>query len=197
MVEATTIWRRTRLYRTFLAVRGVPGIPGFPRLGWRGRSRGFRLALIGPAALACVSGGTLLAVLSVWPAARVGLDGQALAFVKLAPVGERIAHVVVLDRSGRRVRVNTHDGLVTPVVKLQPGARLTVEVTVRRAGWVGWLVGHSEHVRAVLHTPSARLTTTLVYPKAGAPVKVAFSAPVSVVTVGSATGLRRIKLAQP
>jgi hypothetical protein len=62
---------------------------------------------------------------------------------------------------------------------------LTVEVTVRRPSWAGWLVGRTERRTFTIETPRARLLGHWLQVKEGAPVTVAFDAPVSRVSLGS------------
>ncbi len=54
-------------------------------------------------------------------------------------------------------------GAILPVAKLQPGVQLSVDVTVRRSGWLGWLVGKREQVHATLRTPTAMVTSRLIH----------------------------------
>ena len=72
-----------------------------------------------------------------WPRAEIAADAQALAHVKLSPVGERLSAVLVTDRTGRSIAVTVRAGQLWPVGKVASGARLTVTATVRRASWVG------------------------------------------------------------
>ncbi len=177
-------------------MRLVPGLPGSlhpgnihfggPRLG------PFRAAVVVLVAAISLGGGTLLATLALWPTARVVLDSAALARVELAPQGERVASVRVLDGSGRPVAIALRaGGRIEPVGKLPGGTRLHVEATIRRSGWIGWLVGGSEHVRATVRTPVAHVAAQFVYPAAGKPVRIQFSSPVRVVTLQTQDGARR------
>ena len=54
------------------------------------------------------------------------------------------------------------------------GKRLQVRVTVRRPGWAGWLVGHTETRTFTVETPVAHLSNQWLQVSAGAPVTVSF-----------------------
>lgn len=151
--------------------------PGARRRGW------LPAALvgcgIGVGLLVC----GLVALRLDWPLARIATAGSSLARVELAPFGEHVARGAVVLRSGRWVKVSFQNGVVEPSRRLPAGSRVKLEVTVRRAGWLGWLVGATERVSSPLQTPAARLTARLVYPQAGGEVKVKFSAPVAALSL--------------
>jgi hypothetical protein len=132
-----------------------------------------------------------------WPSARIVTAGSALARVELAPFGERVATAAVLTPSGRSIGASVHSGLVEPVDELASGSRMRVELTVHRAGWLGWLVGSTEHVQAVFETPVAHLSRRLVSPVADGAIEVAFSSRVSVVSLQLGSGPRRILRVSP
>jgi len=133
----------------------------------------------------------------VWPAARIVTAGSALARVELAPFGERVTTAAVLTGSGQSIGASVHSGLVEPVDELAAGSHVRVELTVHREGWLGWLVGSTEHVQAVFETPIAHLNRRLVSPVAGGAVEVAFSSPVSVVSLQLGSGPRRVLRISP
>jgi len=134
----------------------------------------------------------LYGVRLLWPSAGIETTRSALARVELAPFGERVADAVVLTRSGHSVRVSIRSGVVTPVDELAASSQVTLELTVRRTGWLGWLIGPTERVQAVLETPAAHVTHQFVYPAAGSAVEVAFSSPVAVVSLQLGSGPRRV-----
>jgi len=133
-------------------------------------------------ALVLVCGG-LFAVMVFWPLGRVTASGGALARVEIAPLGERVTAAAVVTRSGKWVKASVYSGFVEPASRLAAGSRVTVEVTVRRAGWLGWLVGSTTHLQAVIETPATHPSLREVYPAAGRPVEVSFGAPVAAISV--------------
>src|SRR5262249_44840216 len=72
------------------------------------------------------------------------------------------------------------DGLVTPLKKVKSGEDLDVKVTVRRAGWIGWLVGSTKQLEATITTPRTRLRATLLHPGDGGPIGLRFDGPTGV-----------------
>ena len=143
-----------------------------------------RLApLVSLLAIFAVGGGGLVALALWWPAARIDADAQALAGLKLAPAGETLLRVSVVDEHGRRVAVRIRDGKVWPVGKLASGERLKIHATVRRASWVGWLVGPTENVEATVTTPEAHVTGTLLHLEPDQPVIIQFDHPASALTL--------------
>jgi hypothetical protein len=151
-----------------------------------------RTALVTVALTIVLVGGGLLAVMVFWPMGRVTASGGALARVEIAPLGERVSEAAVVTRSGQWVKASVHSGFVEPAFRLAAGSRVTVEVTVRRAGWLGWLVGSTAHLQAVIKTPATHPSVREVYPAAGRPVVVSFGAPVAAISVQFGASRRRL-----
>jgi hypothetical protein len=141
--------------------------------------------------VAVVFGGLAGAALVAWP--RVGLGGvdDALAGVVLPGFAGRVVAARVSAADGVSVPVVLRGGKLWPLRKLAAGERLTVELTVRRPSWAAWLVGRSERRSFTVETPIAHLRGRWLQVKPGAPVTVAFDAPVSVVSFRKA-GARRL-----
>ena len=149
--------------------------------GRRSRKRSRAPLVLGLLGLLVLAGAAGVVALAVWwPAATIEVDPQALVHLRLAPVGERVESVAVVDDRNRPVQVRVRAGKVTPLGKLKPGQRLEVRMTVRRAGWAGWLVGATRHVSLAVTTPQAHLRSTLLHLAPGAPVALRFDAPVGV-----------------
>ena len=98
--------------------------------------------------------------------------------------------VEVRSADGVRVPVRLQDGKLWPLGKLGSGEALAVELTVRRPGWAGWLVGRTERRSFTVATPIAKLLGSWVQVRAGEPVTVAFDRPVSLVSLGGAAARR-------
>ncbi|MGD0998702.1 MAG: L,D-transpeptidase [Thermoleophilia bacterium] len=131
-----------------------------------------------------VCGGVAAAVVLAWPHVRLGPADQALAYVALPGFAGRVTAVEVSSAVGGRVPVRLQRGELWPLGRLAAGERLTVEVTVRRPGWAGWLVGRVERRSFTIETPSAHLLGRWLQAKAGAPVTIAFDVPVALVSLG-------------
>ena len=74
------------------------------------------------------------------PVTRVDFEG-ALARIAEPGYAGHVSKVVVRRSDGSKVRVDVRDGKLWPGQQLRVGEKLTVEVTVHRPGWAGWLVG--------------------------------------------------------
>jgi len=136
------------------------------------------------AVLVTVCAGLAAAALTAWPRTQLAATDDALARIVLPGYAGRVAEVDVRSADGTRVPVRVRDAKLWPLRKLGSGVRLTVALTVERPGWAGWLVGKTERRSFTLETPSAQLRGRWLQVKSGAPVTVAFDAPVQLVAFG-------------
>jgi len=133
----------------------------------------------------------------LWPQGQISAGGSALGRLTVAPFGEHVASATLLIGS-RRVAASVRSGRLEPTVSIPAGTRVRVEATVRRAGWLGWLVGSTEHLQTVLETPAVHVGVRLLSPAPGRPVVVAFSGPVRAVSLQLGAGPRRLlRLSRP
>jgi peptidoglycan hydrolase-like protein with peptidoglycan-binding domain len=154
---------------------------------------------IGAAALTAVVAGGLAAAYFLWPSAHLGTPGDALARVVVPRFAGEITAVDVRSASGVAVPVQVRNGQVVPNRMVGSGEQLSVELTVRRPGWAGWLVGHTDHRRFTIETPRAHLLGHWLQVKNGEQVTVAFDRAVSVVSLAGkpARRLRQPQSAVP
>jgi hypothetical protein len=152
-----------------------------------------RVWVVSAALVAVVSGGLAVAALLAWPSARLGAADDALARVVLPGFAGRVAAVDVRLADGVMVPVQLRDGRLWPLRRLGSGEALTVELTVRRPGWAGWLVGRTERRSFTVETPAAHLLGRWLQVRAREPVTVAFDTPVSLVSLGGADSQRLVK----
>ena len=131
-----------------------------------------------------VLGGLAGAALLAWPHVHLDSSSDALARVALPSFAGRVGTVDVRSATGKPVPVQLRQGQVWPLRRLAAGERLTVQVTVRRPSWVGWLIGHREQRSFTVETPRTHLLGTWLQVKVGAPVTVSFDAPVRLVSLG-------------
>lgn len=129
-------------------------------------------------AVALAAGAALL----WWPEPRVEADEAALALVEPGYVGH-VSSVVVHRADGSRVPLDVRQGRLWPRTPLRAGETLTLELTVRRPGWAGWLVGRTASARLVVRTPSARLRGRWLEIRPGEPVVARFDTPVRAVVL--------------
>ena len=131
-----------------------------------------------------VVAGLAVAAIFAWPHARLASSNDALARVVLPGFAGRVTTVEVSSAAGAQVPVKLQGAKLWPQVQLAAGERLTVALTVRRPGWAGWLVGHAQRRSFTVVTPSAHLLGRWLQVEAGAPVTVAYDAPVALVSFG-------------
>jgi len=116
-------------------------------------------------------------------------DSTALAFVSTGPLGGTIEHVRAYGQNGQPVPLAVERGRLTPKSQLTPGELVSVDVEVRRPGWLGWALGDQRSEHLTLHTPVAQVNEHWMTQPAGAAVHVTFDAPVSAVAYGSTGSL--------
>lgn len=130
------------------------------------------------AALAC-SGFVAAALL--WSGATLASDAVALARVEVQPLGGTLESAHASGPDGRAIPLSLRYGRLTPRDKLSPGERVSVEVVIRRPGWLGWLIGSERRQRLSVRAPVAQLQSRWLTVAAGVPVRVAFDQPVTAV----------------
>ena len=143
-------------------------------------------------ACAVAAGGALL----LWPHPRVELDGEALAHLVQPGYAGRVSSVVVRRPDGSMIPVRIRQGRVWPETPLVAGEPLRVELTVRRPGWAGWLVGRTARTSRFVRTPSARLRGRWLEIRTGKPVVATFETPVRTVVLREHGHARTLRFAR-
>ena len=130
--------------------------------------------------------------------ASIESDPEALAHVSLPFVGGTIGRVsVVTGAHSAPVPVSLRSQQIWPRRLLSAHQTVTVEVTVRRPGWIAWLAGSTERVRLTLTTPSASLAAHYLTLHGGAPLTLHFKEPIEAIAYGPADHLVRHDLSRP
>jgi hypothetical protein len=127
--------------------------------------------------------GAVAAALLAWPQARLRPGGEALADVGQPWYAGHVSRVAASDAGGTPVPVRLSGSRVEPVRQLPAGEQVTVEVTVKRPVWAGWLVGGTATRTLSVRTPEAQLRGRWLEVRKGAPVSVSFTTPVRVVVL--------------
>jgi peptidoglycan hydrolase-like protein with peptidoglycan-binding domain len=141
--------------------------------------------IVGLLAAVLVAFGAALAVLGTSKASLVS-DSQALARVQMPLGGGTVASVLaVTGPHSRRVPVEMRGNRIWPTKKIWAGRTITIEVVVRRPGWISWLTGKTETLQLTVTTPLARLVHSYVTVGRRGPLRVSFSRPVSAISYGS------------
>jgi hypothetical protein len=132
----------------------------------------------------------------VWSRPSIVADAAALARVQEPLTKGTIESVRATGPHGRAIPLAVSDGRLWPLRPLAPGESISVEVVLRRPGWIAWLAGSRDTQRVRLRTPSALLRERYVTLAAGAPLQLAFDQPVRTLAYGAPEHLRRRVLAQ-
>jgi peptidoglycan hydrolase-like protein with peptidoglycan-binding domain len=153
-----------------------------------------------------IAGGTLLvlAVVAVGAlilvSAHAGLTSDANGLAKVAmPLGggsiERVS--VVEGPHSQPVPVEVRGDEIWPRTLIPANQQLSLDVVVKRPGWVSWLSGDTQHLHLSLTTPVASLRSHYLTVSGRAPLRLRFKAPIRVYSYGQPGHLRRYVLASP
>jgi len=146
---------------------------------------GLRRVLIGVAASALVVLVALVAAVLLLSGATLAGDATALARVSVGPLGGKIERVQAFGPGGRPLALAIERGRLTPLRRLTPGEQVSVDVQIRRPGWIGWALGSEHNERLTVRAPVARVTQQWMTVSAGSDVRVSFDQPVSAIAYGS------------
>jgi peptidoglycan hydrolase-like protein with peptidoglycan-binding domain len=136
----------------------------------------------------------------VFASAKASLTGdpEAIAKVGLPLGGGTIESVsVVTGPHSQAVPVTIRNGRIYPSNLVPANQGLTVQVVVKRPGWIGWLAGSTERLNLNVTTPVASLRSHYVTISHGA-LRLQFKRPIEEYSYGtSPSHLRRHVLAKP
>jgi lipoprotein-anchoring transpeptidase ErfK/SrfK len=153
------------------------------------RGPGLKRAALGAGAVMLVAVIALVVAALTLSGATLADDSTALARVSVQPLGGTIEQVRAFGPAGTRVPIAVRGGLLTPLTRLAPGERVSVEVAVRRPGWLGWALGSEQTEHLSLSAPVARVTQRWMTVNRGSEVRVSFDQPVTAVSYGAAGSL--------
>jgi peptidoglycan hydrolase-like protein with peptidoglycan-binding domain len=108
---------------------------------------------------------------------------------------ERVS--VVGGRNQSLVPVKVRDDKIWPLTRIPAGEKLTVDVVVKRPGWIAWLAGKTERLHLTVPTPVASLRSHYLTVKAQQPLLLHFKAPIQAYAYGPSGHLMRHVLASP
>jgi peptidoglycan hydrolase-like protein with peptidoglycan-binding domain len=166
------------------------------RARWRrrkARRRVIGLSLLG--ILAVVAG--LGAVVYFWSGASLAGDSVALARIDVQPFGGTLERARAFAPNGDSIPVAVSDGRITPRVKLTPGEKVTVKVTVKRSSLVGWAIGSTKTESLTIRAPVPQVRERWLTVKGGSPVRVTFNRPVDRLAYGLPGHLKARALENP
>jgi lipoprotein-anchoring transpeptidase ErfK/SrfK len=131
-------------------------------------------------ALAAVA---VAAAVVLWSGATLKTDPSALARIELQPFAGKLVSATASGPDGRAVTLTRDGRRLTPTTLLTPGETVTVDVVVRRPGWIAWALGKERRERLTVTAPVARVTDRWVTGSGGS-ARVRFDKPVAVVEYG-------------
>jgi lipoprotein-anchoring transpeptidase ErfK/SrfK len=143
-----------------------------PRRRRRGLLAGFAGALVAVIAAAVL-------IVTVWAGATLSSDPSALAKVALQPFAGTLVRAAAFGPDGRSIPLRREGGRLTPLEQVAPGELISVDVVIRRPGWLSWALGSLRDERLTLRAPVARVREPWFTLAAGAPVRITFDRPVS------------------
>jgi hypothetical protein len=138
-----------------------------------------------------------LALAFIWSRPSIGTDAAALAHVGVPFTGGTIERVSATGPHGRAIPITVSHGRIWPRVALAPNEPISIEVVLRRPGWIAWLAGRRVSTRVQLRTPSATVLDRYVILAHGSPLRLAFDQPVAAVAYGQPEHLQRRLLGRP
>jgi peptidoglycan hydrolase-like protein with peptidoglycan-binding domain len=152
---------------------------------------------VGVGAAAVVIVGGFFAAAFAMSNASLHPDSAALARVDLQTFGGSVQRVRAVGPGGKAIPISIHDGRLTPKQQLQPGETVSVDMVVKRPGWLGWLAGNEQHEHLTLHAPIADVKTKWLTVSPSAQPRVAFDQPVRTVAYGAPGHLHRHTFSRP
>ncbi|HZU60135.1 MAG TPA: L,D-transpeptidase, partial [Solirubrobacteraceae bacterium] len=124
-------------------------------------------------------------------------DPSALAKINMPLGGAKVQSVVaVTGPHSQRVPVVLHGSRIWPQGRIRAGETISIQVVIRRPGWISWLTGAQQRLQLTVQTPVARVAHSYLTLKARAPLEVRFSRPVSAIAYGP-TANRVVRHALP
>lgn len=143
---------------------------------------GWTRALLGVTAAVLVVVIAVAVAALVWSGVTLAGDPAALARVSVQPLGGSIEHVQAFGPGGKSVPLAISGGRLTPLKRLTPGELVSIDVQVRRPGWLGWALGEQQSEHLTLTAPVAKVTEHWMTVAADSQVRVSFDQPVSAVS---------------
>jgi peptidoglycan hydrolase-like protein with peptidoglycan-binding domain len=130
--------------------------------------------------------------------ASLTADSSAIAKVGMPLGGGSIESAsIVAGPTATPVPVQIRGDLIYPGKLVPANQKLSLDVVVRRPGWISWLAGKTQTLHLTLTTPVATLRSHYLTVRANAPLRLDFKAPIKVFAYGSTGHLRRRVLSAP
>ncbi len=128
--------------------------------------------------------------------AALSTDSAALARYEVGEFGGTVEQIHAVGPGGRPIPVTVRSGRLEPKTRIAPGEQVSVDLVVRRPGWLSWLLGSEDHQQLTFRAPTAKVQTRWVTVHSAVP-RVSFNQPVSEVAYGISGHLHRESFRQP
>jgi peptidoglycan hydrolase-like protein with peptidoglycan-binding domain len=122
----------------------------------------------------------VVVAVALWSGASLKTDSSALARIELQPFAGKLVSATASAPDGRAVALERDGRRLTPTTLVTPGDTVTVDVVVRRPGWIAWALGKERRERLTVTAPVAHAKDRWLTGR-GDGVHVRFDAPVAVV----------------
>ncbi len=130
--------------------------------------------------------------------ASLTTDSQAIAKIGLPLGGGTIESVsMVTGPHAASIPVKVTGGRIFPVHRIPANEKVSLQVVVKRPGWMAWFAGSRQKLTLSLTTPAASLRSHYITVASKAPLKLHFKTPIVVLSYGSSGHLTRHVLAKP
>src|SRR5437016_10451051 len=108
---------------------------------------------------------------------------------------ERVS--VTTGPHSRSIPVELRGDQVWPKGTIPAHQNVSIDVALKRPGWISWLAGSTQHVHLQMMTPSASLRAHYLTLSSGEPIRLEFKQPIRVISFGQVGQLHRRVLASP
>ena len=121
--------------------------------------------------------------------ATLSADSSAIAKVTMPLGGGTIERaIVVTGPHSEPVPIRVSGDRIFARKLVPANQLLTIDVVVKRPGWISWLSGKTEKLHLTITTPVASLRSHFLTVRGHAPLRLQFKSPISVYSYGSTTG---------
>jgi peptidoglycan hydrolase-like protein with peptidoglycan-binding domain len=127
----------------------------------------------------------------------LGHDPSALASVESEAFGGEIETVKATAPNGKEIPVAVHGSDLVPEMKLHPGEKVHLEVTVKRPSVVGWIAGGTQTLEMTMRAPKAKPEARWLSVSEQGKPRVHFDQPVRQVSYGQPGELTHRRFQHP
>jgi hypothetical protein len=172
------------------AHRRLTTFPGKPKKRGRYIAAGIFVLVVGVFAA--------FAVVFVSARASLTADSVALAKVGMPLGGGTIESVsIVTGPHSSPIPAELRGQTIWPQHRIPAHENVTIDVTIKRPGWIAWLAGKTQHLQLTIMTPSASLRSHYLTLRPGQPIVLRFKQPIRSIAYGSPGHLTRRALPSP